>query len=394
MAKVPGMSRVISPVSVHSLTNLTFRCDGLFQLLASRVRTQTHRGMHTFPREDSVGPISTTSGSTSNSETSEQVENLSQSDSSPNLQKLDFDGANGTGSQATNDSGPRTKCFYAYKTSVDRGIAVSMKDLLERFEFAQMCGSTAGEWRSFKNIREAFAWAKEEQPVASGNTAPASTSFSNPSASPATQSVTTQKSTLSMSHSEPLLNRCEVKAKVSCDLTARSVASIPSSTPSSGSASIHTGTRTSPVIGGFTKLYSNDEKWSPTFTGSEANWGAAAASATVSAPTSIANNGKTLFVDADGACPKNGRRGALGGIGVYFGPNDPRNASEPLPGHPQTNQRAELMSLIRAVEILRRQGKSTLPVCLRSDSRYAVSGLTEWVPKWKRNGWTTARGTE
>ena len=88
------------------------------------------------------------------------------------------------------------------------------------------------------------------------------------------------------------------------------------------------------------------------------------------------------------------RRGALGGIGVYFGPNDARNVSEPLPGHPQTNQRAELMSLIRAVEILRREGKSSIPVCLRSDSRYAVSGLTEWVPKWKRNGWTTARGTE
>lgn len=48
-------------------------------------------------------------------------------------------------------------------------------------------------------------------------------------------------------------------------------------------------------------------------------------------------------VYTDGACARNGQWGSKGGIGVYFGPNDPRNISEPLEGSRQTNQRAELM---------------------------------------------------
>ncbi len=41
---------------------------------------------------------------------------------------------------------------------------------------------------------------------------------------------------------------------------------------------------------------------------------------------------------------------ATAGIGVYFGPSDPRNLSEKLIGK-QTNNRAELTAAIRALEI-------------------------------------------
>jgi ribonuclease HI len=51
-----------------------------------------------------------------------------------------------------------------------------------------------------------------------------------------------------------------------------------------------------------------------------------------------------LIVYTDGACKGNGKTAdAIAGVGAYFGPNDPRNISEPLPGPKQTNQRAELM---------------------------------------------------
>jgi ribonuclease HI len=51
----------------------------------------------------------------------------------------------------------------------------------------------------------------------------------------------------------------------------------------------------------------------------------------------------TIIAYTDGACSRNGQKGSAAGIGVYFGPNDPRNLSEPLTGTKQTNQRAELM---------------------------------------------------
>jgi ribonuclease HI len=31
-------------------------------------------------------------------------------------------------------------------------------------------------------------------------------------------------------------------------------------------------------------------------------------------------------------------------------------------------------------------------VVIKSDSEYVVRGVTEWLPKWKKNGWKNARG--
>ena len=50
-------------------------------------------------------------------------------------------------------------------------------------------------------------------------------------------------------------------------------------------------------------------------------------------------------VYTDGSCVGNGKRGAKAGCGVFFGDNDPRNLSIPLPfkaGYQPTNQRAEI----------------------------------------------------
>ncbi len=51
-----------------------------------------------------------------------------------------------------------------------------------------------------------------------------------------------------------------------------------------------------------------------------------------------------------------------------------------------TNNRMELMAAIRALEALRRPCR----VDLYTDSRYLRNGITEWLSKWKRNGWRTA----
>ncbi len=51
-----------------------------------------------------------------------------------------------------------------------------------------------------------------------------------------------------------------------------------------------------------------------------------------------------------------------------------------------TNNRMELMAVIKALEALKR------PVSVRvtTDSRYVQNGITEWIANWKRNGWRTA----
>ncbi len=64
------------------------------------------------------------------------------------------------------------------------------------------------------------------------------------------------------------------------------------------------------------------------------------------------SNNKIINVYTDGACSNNGRPDARAGFGIWFGDNDERNVSESFTG-PQTNNRAELLAIIRALTILR-----------------------------------------
>ena len=78
-----------------------------------------------------------------------------------------------------------------------------------------------------------------------------------------------------------------------------------------------------------------------------------------------------IHVYTDGACSKNGQMGASGGIGVYFGPGDPRNQSCLLEGV-QTNNRAELSAVKLAGEILSKEIADGNEICLHTDSRYVL----------------------
>jgi ribonuclease HI len=52
---------------------------------------------------------------------------------------------------------------------------------------------------------------------------------------------------------------------------------------------------------------------------------------------------------------------------------------------PTTNNRMEMMAAIVALESLTRP----VVVRLHTDSVYLRSGITAWLPGWKRNGWQT-----
>ena len=52
-----------------------------------------------------------------------------------------------------------------------------------------------------------------------------------------------------------------------------------------------------------------------------------------------------------------------------------------------TNNRMELLAAIEALSALRRPCRVTL----YTDSQYLRQGITEWLDKWKRNGWRTSQ---
>ena len=65
-----------------------------------------------------------------------------------------------------------------------------------------------------------------------------------------------------------------------------------------------------------------------------------------------------------------------------------RNVSEPLTGPRQTNQRAELTAVQRAIEHVPKNRN----VIVVTDSRYSIDCLTNWFQNWRRNNWKTANG--
>ena len=99
----------------------------------------------------------------------------------------------------------------------------------------------------------------------------------------------------------------------------------------------------------------------------------------------------------DGACRGNGYYGAVGGAGLYI-PQFKRHEYRSIDSHESpTNQRAELTALIMALEaaIERRGELYTNPwfnLIIKTDSKYVIGCLTDWLEKWEENGWLNSRG--
>jgi ribonuclease HI len=85
---------------------------------------------------------------------------------------------------------------------------------------------------------------------------------------------------------------------------------------------------------------------------------------------------------SDGACRGNP---GPGGWGVLLRAN---GAEKELYGGEAdtTNNRMELMAVIRALEALKRRCR----VKLYTDSLYVMKGITLWIHSWKKKGWRTA----
>ena len=89
-----------------------------------------------------------------------------------------------------------------------------------------------------------------------------------------------------------------------------------------------------------------------------------------------------VAIHTDGACKGNPGPGGWGAL-LRFGATE----KELCGGEAMTtNNRMELLAVIRALEALNRRCK----VRLHTDSQYVQKGISEWIASWKRRGWKTA----
>jgi ribonuclease HI len=91
---------------------------------------------------------------------------------------------------------------------------------------------------------------------------------------------------------------------------------------------------------------------------------------------------KSVVIHTDGACKGNPGPGGWGALLEYNG-----SRKEIFGGEAQTtNNRMELVAVIRALEALTRESE----VDLYTDSQYVKNGIESWIHGWKRNGWRTS----
>ena len=91
---------------------------------------------------------------------------------------------------------------------------------------------------------------------------------------------------------------------------------------------------------------------------------------------------EVVRIYTDGACKGNPGPGGWGAILQKDG-----KEKELFGGEPQTtNNRMELMAVIRALETL----KPPCEVAVYTDSQYVKNGIETWIGTWKKNGWKTS----
>ena len=90
---------------------------------------------------------------------------------------------------------------------------------------------------------------------------------------------------------------------------------------------------------------------------------------------------KKIVIYTDGACLGNPGPGAWAAVLTHG--NHSKELSGAVPA--TTNNRMEIQAAIQALQAL----KSPCDVTFHSDSKYLISGATDWTKNWKKTGWVT-----
>lgn len=95
----------------------------------------------------------------------------------------------------------------------------------------------------------------------------------------------------------------------------------------------------------------------------------------------------SLIIYTDGGCSGNPGPGGWGAVIIDGTQEITLSGGEKL----TTNNRMELTAAIKALqEVYKTPHLRTRPVTVYSDSQYVKNGITQWIAKWKKNGWLTA----
>ena len=84
----------------------------------------------------------------------------------------------------------------------------------------------------------------------------------------------------------------------------------------------------------------------------------------------------------DGACRGNPGPGGWGVLLRFGGVEKTLHGGEAM----STNNRMELTAVIRGLQALNK----TCDVVITTDSKYVLTGITEWMENWKKRNWRTA----
>ncbi len=91
---------------------------------------------------------------------------------------------------------------------------------------------------------------------------------------------------------------------------------------------------------------------------------------------------RTVTIYTDGACSGNPGPGGWGSVMMYRGHRRELSGGEA----DTTNNRMEMMAVIKALETLKRPCN----IALYTDSTYVMKGMTQWLEGWKKRNWRTA----
>lgn len=96
----------------------------------------------------------------------------------------------------------------------------------------------------------------------------------------------------------------------------------------------------------------------------------------------------THRIYTDGSSINNGKKNCKGGIGVFFGDNDPRNISKHLETNKVSNNVAELMAgKLGIIKLKETNYKIGDKIIICTDSEYMINCITKWSNDWEKNGW-------
>ncbi|MDD2232002.1 MAG: ribonuclease HI [Sphaerochaetaceae bacterium] len=95
----------------------------------------------------------------------------------------------------------------------------------------------------------------------------------------------------------------------------------------------------------------------------------------------------TVTIYTDGGC--SGNPGPGGWAFVVLSADGKMIASRSGGEAHTTNNRMELRAVISAIEAQESMGFEKATIC--TDSQYVKNGITDWINRWKRNGWVNSK---